>query len=107
MCVVGRDEVLQQTDGLEGLAVPQQQTIGLRTHCSTEARIYAPNASGNFLDISYTNHHRVRMSFTERFSHLYVSRGGPAVEPTAPCRRRAREAYGGRAVDMRTCQVTS
>ena len=30
------------------------------------ARIYAPNASGNFLDLRYHNHHRVRMSFTER-----------------------------------------
>ncbi|CAJ1403750.1 unnamed protein product [Effrenium voratum] len=48
------------------------------------ARIYAPNATGNYLDLSYTNHHRVRMSFTERFSHLYVTRSGPNIEPTAP-----------------------
>lgn len=47
------------------------------------ARIYAPNASGNFLDLRYHNHHRVRMSFTERDSHLYVVRGGPDVAPAA------------------------
>ena len=48
------------------------------------ARIYAPNATGNFVDLWYTNHHRVRMSFTERFSHLFASRGGPFMKLAYP-----------------------
>lgn len=47
------------------------------------ARVYAPNASGNYVELWYTNHHRVRMSFTERFSHLFASRGGPNMKPVA------------------------
>merc|ERR1711879_951365 len=54
----------------------------------TCARIYAPNASGNFVDLSYTNHHRARMSFTERFSHLHATRGGPGFEPEQMARSR-------------------
>ncbi|CAK9087043.1 unnamed protein product [Durusdinium trenchii] len=51
---------------------------------SIHARIYAPNATGNFVDLWYTNHHRERMSFTERFSHLFASCGGPFMKVVHP-----------------------
>ena len=50
----------------------------------SHSRIYAPNATGNFVDLFYQNHHRVRMSFTERYSHLHASRGGPGIQPVHP-----------------------
>jgi|ERR1712216_915492 len=42
---------------------------------NVSSRIYAPNGTGCFVDLVYENHKRVRMSFTERFSHLYCIRG--------------------------------
>jgi len=50
----------------------------------SHARIYAPNATGNFVDLFYRNHHRARMSFTERFSELYASCGGPGMKLVHP-----------------------
>lgn len=46
----------------------------------TEALIYAPNGSGNFVQLQYVNHKRVRMSFTERSSDLVAMKGGPGQE---------------------------
>eukprot|EP00438_Fugacium_kawagutii_P024702 Skav235542 [mRNA] locus=scaffold3067:204385:208395:+ [translate_table: standard] len=51
---------------------------------NAQARIYAPNATGNYIELWYENHHRVRMSFTERHSHLVASRGGPNMKPAHP-----------------------
>mmetsp|Transcript_70854 Transcript_70854/g.125129 ORF Transcript_70854/g.125129 Transcript_70854/m.125129 type:complete len:571 (-) Transcript_70854:200-1912(-) len=66
----------------------------------TVARIYAPNASGNFIDISYTNHHRARMSFTERFSHLHASKGGPGFEPPERAARTRKQREGEKIFDL-------
>jgi hypothetical protein len=39
------------------------------------ARIFAPNGSGNYVQLSYHNHCRVRQSFTERSSSLTAVKG--------------------------------
>lgn len=59
-----------------------------------EAIMHSPNASGNYIVVSYENHNRVRMSFTERYSYMYATKKGPGVEQvekpgrSLPSRRR-------------------
>lgn len=59
---------------------------------NAQARIYAPNATGNYIELWYENHHRVRMSFTERHSHLVASRGGPNMKLAHPYGRKEKKA---------------
>jgi len=47
---------------------------------SSRARFYSPVASGRHIDLIYENHCRVRQSFTERDSFLWVRKGGVGFE---------------------------
>jgi len=47
---------------------------------SSRARFYSPVANGRFVDLIYENHVRVRHSFTERDSYMWVRKGGVCFE---------------------------
>merc|ERR1712086_1037024 len=47
---------------------------------SSKARFYSPVANGRHVDVIYENHCRVRQSFTERDSFLWIRKGGVGYE---------------------------